>query len=394
MKNIIKYASLLIAAVMLVSCEGQSGEQGGTTGGNRLEITSDKTFVQTFGGDFATITVKLDGEVVTEGVTFYDSKDKPIELADGRFSTDVVGEHGIWANYGTYNTDLLLIRAIDVEIPETPADPKPESTSFKTRVLLTEFTTTGCGFCPKMKELLHSVFEDKATADKVVEVACHSSLVNSVADPAYIKTTYEDFAQITGMPFVFCDMYDGTMQWNWDKAGVKSLLDNLMGVKGDGTGIAVNSSIKDNKVIAKVTIKPSETDQYRVGAFLLEDGIYGRQSSATADWMHTHDNVARYIDASYRSNGSEYYYGHSVGTVEAGKTADFVFVWDLDSIWADGNKFADMYGNSSWDEFVMEKLHMAVFVTTIGEDYQGNERYYVSNVIDCSVDGKTPFEYR
>ena len=395
MKSIIKYASLLSAAVMLISCHGQSGDSG-STGDKKLEITSDKTFVQTFGGDYATITVTLDGKVLTEGVTFFDSKNNPIEIADGKFSTSVVGEHSIWANYQTYNTDLITIRAVDVEIPETPVDPKPESTSFKTRVLLTEFTTTGCAYCPKMKELLHNVVSDKTAADNLVEVACHSSLVNNVSDPAYVRAEgYEQFSGLTGMPYVLLDNWDGSVNYTWESASVKELLTKMIEAKGNGTGIAVNSSIKDNKLVAKVTVKPSVTNQYRIGAFLLEDGIYGKQSSATAEWMHTHDNVIRYIDASYRVNGNEVFHGHSLGTVEVGKTADFVFAWDLDEIWKNGNKNADMYGNSNWTEFVMENLHMAIFVTTVGVDYKGNERYYVNNVIDCrNLNGQTKFEYK
>lgn len=397
MKNILKYASLLVAAVMLIACEGQSGGPTGSVGGNKLEITADKGFVQTFGGDFVTLTVTLGGQPVTEELMFFDANqdDKILDIKDGKFSTDKVGEYSIWVNHGTMNSEPVIIRAIDVEIPETPADPKPESTSFKTRVLLTEFTTTGCGFCPKMKSLLHNVFSDKTYEEKVVEVTCHSSLVNSVGDPAYVKTSYESFAAIDGMPYVLCDNYDGTIKWNWEISAVKSLLDKMIEVKGDGTGIAVNSVIKDNQLVAKVTIKASKTNQYRVGAMLLEDGIYGQQSSATETWMHTHNDVIRYIDASYRSNGNEYYHGHSVGSVEAGKTADFVFVWDLAKIWEDGNKYADMYGNSKWNAFVMENLHMAVFVSTIGTDYKGNERYYVNNVIDCrKLNGETKFEYR
>ena len=392
MKNIIKYASLLVAAVVLVSCQGL----GGSTSGKKLEITSDKTFVQTFDGDYATITVTLDGEVLTEGVTFFDADNKPMDLADGKFSTDVVGEHSIWANYLTFNSEPIIIRAVDVKIPETPADPKPESTSFKTRILLTEFTTTGCGFCPKMKELLHNVLSDKTVADNVVDVACHSSIINGVADPAYVRgISYEEFSGLSGMPYVLLDNYNGTVKYTWASAEVKTLFSQMLEAKGDGTGIAVSSTIKDNKLVAKVTIKPSVTNQYRVGAFLVEDGIYGKQSSATADWMHTHDNVIRYIDASYRMGNEELFHGHSLGTVQAGKTADFVFAWDLDKIWTDGNKNADMYGNSNWDKFVMDKLHMTVFVSTIGVDVAGNERYYVNNVIDCrNLNGQTKFEYK
>ena len=394
MKNIFKYASLLAAAVMLVSCHGNSGTEDGATGDKVLEISSDKAFVQTFDDDYATITVTLDGETVTEGVTFYDSKNKPLDITDGKFATDKVGEHKIWANYGSYNSNEISIRAVDVEIPETPADSKPTSTSFKTRILLTEFTTTGCAYCPKMKELLHKVMEDKTTADQVVEVSCHSSLVGNVADPAYVRAEeYEQFAGLTGMPHVFTDMYDASITYLWDVAKVKSLFADMLEVKGDGTGIAVNSTIKDNKLVAKVTVKASETNKYRIGAFLLEDGIYGKQSSATADWMHTHNNVIRYIDA--KETGSKNYYGHSLGEIKSGETQDFMFVWDLDEIWETGNRYADMYGNSSWTEFVMENLHMAVFVTTLGKDSKDNEIYYVSNVVDVrNLNGQTKFEYR
>ena len=396
MKNIFKYASLLIAAVMLISCEGQTDETGGTTGGKKLELTSDKTFVQTFGDDYAVLTVTLDGEAITEGVTFFDNDNNVLDIVDGKFTTTVAGVHSIWANYGTYNSDIVEIRAIDVEIPATPADPKPESTSFKTRLLLTEFTTTGCMYCPKMKELLHTVFADKTVAEDVVEVACHSSLVGNVADPAYVRAEgYEQFSGLTGMPFVLCDNWEGSINYTWDADSVKDLFSKMISTKGDGTGIAVNANIKDNKLVAKVTIKASKSGQYRVGAFLVEDGVYGKQSSATADWMHTHDNVIRYIDASYRLNGAEYYHGHSLGNVQEGKTADFVFAWDLDEIWAAGNRNADMYGNSSWTELAVEKLHMTVFVTSVGVDYKGTERYFVNNVIDCrNLNGETKFEYR
>ena len=72
-----------------------------------------------------------------------------------------------------------------------------------------------------------------------------------------------------------------------------------------------------------------------------------------------------------------------------------MFVWDLEQIWADGNKYADMYGNSNWKEFVMENLHMAIFVTTLGDDGKGKEVYYVNNVIDVrNLQGQTKFEYK
>ena len=284
------------------------------------------------------------------------------------------------------------------EIPETPADPKPSSTDFKARTLITEFTTTGCSWCPSMKRVLHGALEDAETADKVVMTACHSSLVNSVKDPAYIRTGYEDFSGATGLPFVFCDMYYGFGYYNGLSAkDLMGLFDELCTEKeAAAAGIAVTSSLEDGQLVAKVTVKAAQTGSYRVGAFLLEDGIYGKQTSAGEDdWMHNHDNVIRYIDSRYYSNaGREQFYGHSVGEVEAGKTADHVFVWMLDDIWSKGALAGEQYGGYYWDPFVENNLHLAVFVSTISTDDKGNEYYYVNNAIDCPVNGQTPYEYR
>ena len=104
MKRILSFASLLAAAVMLISCGGENGEEGGSVSNKTLKLVSDKNLIQTFGGDYATLTLTLDGEPVTEGVTFFDGSNKVIEIPDFKFSSDKVGEFKIWANYGTYNS--------------------------------------------------------------------------------------------------------------------------------------------------------------------------------------------------------------------------------------------------------------------------------------------------
>lgn len=396
MKNIMKYASLLLAAVMLISCEGTKDDGSGSVGDKTLRITSDKNLIQTFGGDYATITVTLGDEVVKEGVTFYDEKYNELAISDFKFSTTKPGEYSIIASYGTYISDPVSIKAISIEIPETPADPQPASTDFKVRTLFTEFTTTGCSWCPSMKAVIHDALADETVADKVVLATCHSSLVNSKKDPGFIKTGYEDFSGMTGMPYMFCDMYYGFGYYSsLTAADVAGVVDELCSAKEDvAAGIAVNASLKDGQLVVKVTVKSAETGNYRVGAFLLEDGIYGQQTNATEDWMHTHDGVMRYIDSSYYTNtGREQFYGHSVGEVAEGKTADYVFVWMLDEIWAAGALAGEQYGGYYWDEFVEENLHLAVFVSTVGTDKDGNQYYYVNNVVDCPVNGMTPYEY-
>ena len=385
MRNIIKYASLLLAAAMLFACEGVETN-------DTLKLTSDKNLLQL--GEEATLTVTLGTKVITEGVVFYDSKDKVLNLPDFKFKATEVGKYEIWANYGSYISEAIAITVTDLVMPEAPADPKPESTNFKVRSLITEFTTTGCSWCPSMKALLHEVLESKEMSDKVVMTACHSSLVNSVADPALIKTEYESFSKSTGMPYVFYDMYAGfPYSGGLTADAVKGLFNELCDEKaGKSAGIAVSPVLNEGQLIAKVTVKAAKTAAYWVGAFLLEDGIYGKQTSATADWMHNHDNVIRYIDASYYVGGTETFYGHSLGEIEAGKTADYAFAWLLDDIWKAGNTNAGRNG-CEWEPFVEEKLHMAVFVCTTDVNEKGEEFYRVVNAIDCPINAKTPFEY-
>ncbi len=394
MKNLFKFASLLAAAVMLFSCRGNVDDENPTNqefpAGSKLVITTDKSFIQTFGGDYATISAEIAGTKITEDIIFYDADNQVVELDGFKFSATKAGEYQLWANYGTYNSEKITIKAVDVEIPATPIDPNPSSTSFKARTLLTEFTTTGCTYCPNMKLLLHNVMADAATADKLVFTACHPGLVGGVKDPAFIKTDFDTFCGSQGYPYVIFDMYYNDINYLTPVNTVQSLIDELCSSKEDvAAGIAVNSSVVDDQAVIKVTVKSAETNTYRVGAFLLEDGIYGKQSSATEDWMHNHDSVIRYIDAEYNVGSSKKYYGHLIGEIEKGKTADYLFTWDLDQIWTKGALAGEQYGGYYWDPFVEDNLHLVVFVTSVSDGVQ-----YVNNVIDCSLYGTTKFEYR
>lgn len=410
MKRFFNYASLLMAAVVLFSCQGTVDPDQIEPNPDpnpekptpekpkpepedlELKLTASRNLVQV-NVDEVILTVSLGDEVITDDVTFYDGNFKVLNIPNFRYIASKAGDQVIWASYGTYNSDEILIKAIDIPIPETPEDPQPESTDFKARVLMTEFTTTGCAYCPNMKILLHNALSDENVADKVVLTACHSGLINGKADPAFVKTTFDDFCNVSGFPNVNFDMYYSFGNYTVGASEMRQLINDMYSVKADvAAGIAVNSALYDESLVAKVTVKAAVDAEYRVGAFLLEDGIYGVQSGGSAeDWMNTHDGVIRYIDSQY---GKDQYFGHSVGVVEKGCTADYVFDWDLDVIWSEGALKGEQYGNYYWDEFVMENLHLVVFVSTIGTDDKGNQFYYVNNVIDCPINGLTPYEYK
>ena len=383
MKRFFQYASLLLAAVMLISCEGTTGS---TDAGKTLKLTSDKNLIQTFGGDYATLTVTLDGQQILEDVMFFDDNNELIDITDFKFSATEVGEYSIWANYGTYTSETITIRAIDIQIPQTPADPKPASTDFKARALITEFTTVGCSACPSMKKVLHEIESDATMADKAVFTECHSGLVNSVADPCYLhNNAFEEFCVIGGFPTVKLDLV-GTYN-NGNNLDLKGDISEVVAAKeAFAPGIAVNSVLKDGKVVAKITVKAKVASSYRVGAFIVEDGIYAKQTNTNEEYMHTHDNVIRYVDAQYRGS----FYGVPVAEIAEGKTGDAVFSWFLDEIWENGSNMGEINGGIAWPQRKNENLHLVVFVTM--SDGQGG--YVVANAIDCPINGETKFEYR
>lgn len=405
MKNIYKYASLLLAAAIAFSCQppvdGQEPEEnGGNNGGGSLEkktltITSDRNLIQTFDGDCANLTVALNGEILTEGVTFYRDFDKksevlsdvtsPVKVEGSKLYADTEGEYVIWANYGTYISDKVTIKATDVEIPSTPVDPAPESTDFKARVLLTEFTTVGCTACPGMKAILHTLEQDQKMIDKYVLVECHSGLINSVPDPCFLyNNTFESWCQITGFPTVKINLVNTLI----DRTEIKSVINEYVEAQEEvAPGIAVNATLKNDKVVAKVTVKAKVDGNYRVGAFLLEDGVYATQlGSNVEEYMNTHNNVIRYVDAQYKNN----FYGYPVTDIQAGKAADAMFSWNLDDIWTYGSDKGEIHGGQAWPERDNSRLEMAVFVSAS----DGAGGYQVLNSIICPINGETPYQYK
>lgn len=392
-----------MAAVMLVSCKGntdEGGENGGSITAKKLVVEVDKKFVQTFGGDYITLSVTLGDEPVTEGVVFYDEKDNELPVEDFKFMTDEAGVHRICAGYGTYFSDLVAVTAIDMEIPETPDDSSPSGTDFKQKVLLTQFTTTGCTYCPSMKIVLKDALNE-AYAEKVVKVDCHTSTMNR-NDPAFVYMPEFEEQCDALLPSVNLDMYatSGYLPgWGTSGAAIRSMIDERYDFKeGKAAGIAVNSVATDNQIIAKVAVKAAEAGSYRVGLMLLEDNIVAtssqtQQGSGAADWMNTHNSIVRYMDAKYTSGSGYLYYGHDLGEIAKGAIEEYVFILDLESIWENGMLKAEQNGCTWADRWVSENLHLAVFATTVASGNKG-DFYYVSNVVDCPINASTPFQYK
>ena len=362
MKNIFKIASLLVAAVMLLSCEK---EQVVTD----FKLVTDNDVIMSDGNDAATLRVILRGKDVTAESVIYDEKNQPLTLVDGKFTTTKEGEYKFWAQCGTFMTydskaddnGLLTVRAISKQIPTVTPDPQPANTSFVHRAFLTQYTGTECGYCPYMIKIIRELMADNTIPEKAVLAAVHSY---SNSDPAYIAAP-----KVGSYPFMHVNLQD-TFNHSSGSAPLYALVNGSV-ASAAKAGISVNPKLYDDgTLVVKVSVKAAAEGTYRVGAWLLEDGIYGQQNdydNIGDTSFNEHENCVRLIDSRYAGSWA----GKYLGPINVGETAQKTFVMSVKNKWK------------------RENLHLAVIVSS--EEKNG---VVVCNAVDVPIDVPTPFEYK
>ena len=76
-------------------------------------------------------------------------------------------------------------------------------------------------------------------------------------------------------------------------------------------------------------IKALEDNTFRVGAWLVEDGIYAVQEGTANEKYYTHDACLRVAESKVVNS----YQGLRVGDLKNGQTADKLFKINLDKAW-------------------------------------------------------------
>lgn len=364
MKTVLKFI-LASAAIFAVSCTEKSSDD--EVRGD-LIITYDKDVITSDGKDFSTITVRLNGEVVTDGVEFFYENNEPFVINDFKFSTTEAGEFQFWASYKTSMSEPVLIRAIPMSVPDAVEDTDPANVSFAKRVFIAQLTGSGCGYCPGMVSVLRDLMNDEGIAGNVVLAAVHSYNTN---DPAYISAPSSGALGGNGYPFVSVDLSWGYRDYTQKSPALVSEIQRRL-AEPSKAGIAVNPSYTDGYLVTKVSVKAAVAGEFLVGAWLLEDGIYGVQQDYLGikdKTYDTHDNCVRIVDSK-----GESFAGYSIGVLEVGQVVDRTFVMKVKKDWK------------------LENMHLVVFTSNpyaVGK----NTYYEVNNVINAPVDAPTPFEY-
>ena len=393
MKTLLKTLAIFcLGAFALVGCVQSGGDDNGGGSTSKLLLVADKSNIYDNGEDCVTFTLYYEGMTLTEGYEIYIGENP---LTGNTFSSTEKGTYTAWATYGTVQSNDVSINVVATPpaAPTAPEDTNPEKTNFKRRVFLTQFTGTGCQYCPLMMNALYAASQGTLANDFIIAAAHIGDFAGN--DPARLEEskTLDDAMGVRSYPYLVTDLnkyyqdeesltYDGMVE-NMIKGAMQRV-----GVKG---GIAVKAEYHADEeyIVLNATVKAKETTEFRIGAWLLEDGIKATQQVANIQYsdgsvgkirpydgvdFNTHHNCVRIADSKMNNND---FSGHYLGTIEAGKTASREFAFKL--------KSNGTGGYSTWNH---NNLRVIVFIST----KEGNN-WFVNNVVKCPKDGSVDFEY-
>ena len=363
---------ILVAAVFFVSC-GDGAKEGmevNLTKG-QIELISDKSQLRSDGNDAVTFTVTLTDEngevtdVTAKAEIYLDKSSAP--LSGNKYSTDKDGDHVFYAIYGLSLSSSITITAFN-DVPELPADPQENGTSFSHRMLLVQHTGATCSNCPRMMNSLRDLADDEAYKSLYCHVASHSY------NDGERDAAYSEAARNLSMAFNTSGLYP-MLTFNLtsnavgtDLSEIKGQIDALKKDKADA-GIAAAAKISGKDIVVNVEVKAAKANSYRVAAWVLEDNIYSLQEGMSEAWHNYHNNAVRYMAGTVSQFS---FVGDRLGSLSSGEKASKVFVMPMDESWVASN------------------CKVLVFVTA--EDANGN--YDIANCAVCPLDGVVEYDYK
>lgn len=361
---------MVCLAVLVSSCE-----KGGST---QFTFTVDKNVINADGVDYATFSAKLGKKVLSEDeFEIFDKDGNLLTLPGLRFSTTEIGVYEFQAVYAGSIAPIVTVKARKpVEYPTLPEDKNPSNLNFKRRILLTQFTGTECGWCPSMIRIIEAL--EREFPNEFIVAAAHRFTQN---DPAYLYGANLDGSLgISSFPYVAFDLNRNCKSGHYNSyTMVKSKYEEARTRTTAKAGIAAKAvyDAEERTIAISTQIKVSEKNQYRIGVWLLEDGIEGRQSNNGTKEKYegefdTHNNCIRIVD-SYAGNSE--YSGLYIGSVEQGGYAVKNFALDLDEMW------------------VAENCKLVIFVSALESLDSGQTAFLVNNVVTMPINGTLEYEY-
>jgi hypothetical protein len=356
-----KFFALALAALAFVGCGEKTTDNGVKPTGDAV-ITANNNSVEVNTPIEFTVT-SSDGTDLTAQATIYD-KSHDYVVVENPFTPTMDGEYEFYAVVGNIVTSSIKVNVVPT-VPALPEDGEPAKTSFNHRILLVDHTGNTCGYCPKMMAALKEVSETGDYHSKYYEAMAHTY---SNGDPAYsgAANVVSNHHGVSSYPALTYNFYH-TTQSSYNAAHIMGQIDALWKAEGADAGIAAAATLASTSVIVNTEVKAAKANDYRITAWLLEDGIYAKQTNATEEWMNTHDNAIRQRATSDDISGVD------LGTIAEGKTASTALTLKLIG--------------SKWN-----RDNLKVMLIVSAKNDKG--KFEVANVAICPMNDVVTYDYK
>lgn len=365
-----------IAAAIFPSCSGKENPDNPDALPDGVVIRSSASFIAAGGNESVTLTVYADGVDVTsdEGTTIFIVEDGSTSVYESTtWSSSEVCEVQFFASYNAEISERITVRAVS-GAEEVPEDPDAINYDFVKNTIILQATSVGCQYCPYLISALDEYSESGATRDNAIIAAAHANM--SVIDPMTSTASLAilNHYTLSMLPTAIFDL-DRTISLSSEatSALINSRVNLALGTSAKcGISAVVTGTEAEGKVSVTARVKVGRAGNYRVAAWLLEDGIVADQYNSTSIPVdNIHDNAIRAISCSSPVTG-EYLDGQQ--SWEQYTEGDFYCEFDLEKAGVDN------LGN----------CHVVIFVTS---PRTGSSTYLLDNAVDVRINESIAYQY-
>lgn len=290
MKKVLNYILPLLLFVTLFGCKEKSlvevleGE---------VVLYPSVGYVEAGSDSFVEFSATCAEVAVSDFEVYLKTSDGSQRVEKNRFNATKSGNYTFYAVYNSTLSEEVVVKCIS-ELPAKGGDSSPEKyNSFRKRVLGTLATGTWCPNCPFMIAAVHDYEEKYGANDDVVMTEVHSGGDDVMRCEASDKIAKR--LSVIAYPILKFQMSGksgNAMYNNGSKTAedVKAIVDKNLQSEAL-TAISANSVLNGSTLSIRADIKIAQKGQFKVGAWIVEDGIEAYQSDALADYMHTHNDA-------------------------------------------------------------------------------------------------------
>lgn len=280
----------------------------------------------------------------------------------------------IYTKDGFYVDSFEVVQdAAEYTGPTLPEDIYPESISFTHSLLFVMHTGMNEGFSPMMVDNLLALAERYPEYnDSYNIVTCHAGTFAS-GDPANSRAAnvVNQFYDISAYPYLFVNFYTTEVGNAYEETFLQSVMDvfdNHLDTDGADAGISIATEADADVIYVSAGIKAAVEQEYKVTAWLLENGIYSpNQAGAIEDYHMIYNHALRNIAGSYDKTDIQ---GESIGVIEMGATATTSFELDILS-----------------EKWSVENMEVLIIVSALNE----NNQWEVVNTKVCPINNSVDF---